>query len=87
MLSRSLLRAASVAALVALAGCGNSASPTQADPTALLAQAKATMEKASTVAFTLTSKAVPASSDGVPPMAWGYSTPARPSSRAPSPGD
>ena len=65
MLSRSLLRAASVAALVALAGCGNSASPTQADPTALLAQAKATMEKASTVAFTLTSKAVPASSDGV----------------------
>ena len=65
MLSRSLLRAASVAALVALAGCGTSASPTQADPTALLAQAKATMEKASTVAFTLTSKAVPASSDGV----------------------
>ena len=52
MLSRSLLRAASVAALVALAGCGNSASPTQADPTALLAQAKATMEKASTVLST-----------------------------------
>ncbi len=65
MRRRRLLSAVPVAAVLALTGCSGSSSPAAEDPAVTLAAAKAKLEAAKFVAFTLTSKDVPGDRNGV----------------------